>query len=116
MKITESWKRRDEFIELCKKADACRSQFERLIEAKNEDDWLEVLYSNFSWCVGNKVLEEWLPDVVNAKQLYCYDCTGLKSLPDMPNLKWLDCRGCTGLTSLPDMPNLERLNCDERLR
>ncbi len=111
-KITEAWKNRKAVINLCNEANACNDQFTLLKKALSQTEFEEVLLRNFSWCVKNKILVEWLPDSLpNCAVLDCSGCTGLKSLPDLPNCIKLYCSGCTGLKSLPDLPNCTVLDC-----
>ena len=43
------WENRDAFIEACKKAGACKTQFKPLIEAKTKNEFMQVVYDNFNW-------------------------------------------------------------------
>lgn len=112
MKITEAWDNRTKIIDACKLAGACIAEFDALCEAQTRNEFEAVLLRNFRWCVGNSILDEWLPQALpECKHLYCAGCTGLTSLPELPECKALYCYGCTVLTSLPDLPECEYLNC-----
>ena len=109
LKITEAWKNRDEVINLCKLNNACVKEFKRLINAQTQEEFENVLLNNFSWCVKNNVLEEYLPEMPNATEVNCWDCTGLKEL-NLPNATKVFCNGCTGLTKL-SLPNATTVFC-----
>ena len=109
MKITKAWKNRQKVIDACKEASACKDELRRLIGAENQQDFEEVLYNNFSWCVKNGILECWMSDVVYCKELDCHN-NNLISLPELPQLQELYCRH-NNLTSLPDMPRVQELYC-----
>lgn len=49
-------KLREDIIQICKDKSACQPEFKKLISAKNENDFLQVLLNNFEWCMKNKVL------------------------------------------------------------
>jgi len=112
MRITEIWQNKGVFLKLCRDNNACEDEYQKCVEAKTEDELLEVVSRNFYWCVENEVLEEWLPEVLNTKELDCSGCTGLTELPALPNNEWLYCYKCTGVTKLPALPKNERLSCN----
>jgi len=129
MRITEIWQNKGVFLELCRDNKACKEEYQRCVNSETEEELLEVVSRNFNWCVEYGVLEEWLPAVLNTKELdcsgcmgltelpalpknerlYCYDCTGLTELPALPKNEWLDCSNCMGLTNLPELPKNEVL-------
>jgi hypothetical protein len=112
MKITEAWDGRQYVIDACKQAGACEDEFKCLIEATTQTEFEAVLLRNFSWCVKNGVLEEWLPESLpDCEELDCYGCTSLKALPELPECERLHCYGCTSLQALPELPKCERLYC-----
>ena len=94
MKITEAYEKRQEVEDACEKANASPSESLKLKASKNQTEFENVLLKNFSWCVKNYILEEWLPERL--------ECTGLTSLPELPKCTDIDCSECTGLTSLPE--------------
>ena len=112
MKITEAYEKRQEVEDACEKLGACSQEFLKLKASKNQTEFENVLLKNFSWCVKNYILEEWLPEQLpECTELDCYNCTGLTSLPELPECAWLNCYRCTGLTSLPELSECTELDC-----
>ena len=112
MKITEAWENKDKVIDNCRKHNACDSEFTKLINAKTQIDFENVLLRNFDWCVYKNIFEEWLPESLpDCIQLDCYDCNNLIQLPKLSKCKILNCSNCTKLTSLPKLSKCEILDC-----
>lgn len=51
---------KSEFVEKCKAASACQTEFKKLLASTDEASLLEVVYNNLDWCIGAQVLShEW---------------------------------------------------------
>lgn len=84
MKITEAWTNRDETIKSCELNDPFGNMYEKLKRINNQIDFENILLANYSWCVVNNILDNWLPDdLPNCVHLRCYN-NKLTSLSDLP--------------------------------
>jgi hypothetical protein len=66
---------REEIIRLCKKNNACKEEFKKLVSAETEELFCTVLKDNFIWCTENNVVTEHTvtkyKEIFNRNSIYC---------------------------------------------
>ena len=110
MKITEAWEKKAELLTKAREKKACEEEYSAAINAATKNEYMDIVYRNFSWLVLVKIIDCWLPaSLPNCQKLDCSN-TQIASLPELPNCQILDCFN-TQIESLPELPNCQILNC-----